>query len=146
MSRNQLEDGFNVEDLDAVTKKLLKAAEDTQPKQLKKLMQAEGNKLKRKTLAKAKAEVTKRTDGKKSYFNSIKRGKVYNFKGDEVAVRVYSSAPHSHLIEYGHRMIKRNGEEGEFVEGKHVFSDTRKDFQGQFIQDIEKFVTDKLKL
>lgn len=73
-------------------------------------------KLKAKTVSRA------RTLGRKTgnYIKSIKRGKVYDYNGAH-AVRVYSAAPHAHLIEEGHRMVTHDGREVGFVPGHHVF-------------------------
>ncbi|MBP2027403.1 hypothetical protein J2Z35_001197 [Acetoanaerobium pronyense] len=142
-----MQDGFNVDDIDKLTQKLLDVAKKTEPKQLKKFIKSEGNKLKRKTVSKAKKTVKKK---KGNYLKGIKTGKVYKYKGDELAVRVYNSMPHAHLIEYGyeHRDHKKRNKRptGKFVQGKRIFESTRKEFQNQFIKDIEDFVVEKLKL
>lgn len=139
-----MEDGFNVDDIDKLTQKLLDVAKKTEPKQLKKFIKSEGNKLKRKTVSKAKKTVKKK---KGNYLKGIKTGRVYKYKGDELAVRVYNSAPHAHLIEYGYEhKTKDKKPTGKFVPGKRIFESTRKEFQNQFIEDIEDFVVEKLKL
>ena len=76
-------------------------------KSQKKFLRQEGSKLLRKTKARAKALGTKTG----TYKKSIKRGKVYRYNGAD-AIRVYSSAPHAHLIEEGHRMVTHDGTEG----------------------------------
>lgn len=106
------------------------------PKKVKKFLQNEGNKLKRDVVKKADERVKKKTG---NYRKSIKRGKPYEFMGNGGdSVRVYTNAPHSHLIEQGHTVQTKNGEK--FVEGKHVFSDARKEFEGNFLMDCNNFV------
>lgn len=106
------------------------------PKKVKKFMQKEGNKLKRKVTKTAKNRVKKKTG---SYEKSIKRGKHYKWSGNGGdAIRVYSAAPHSHLIEDGHTQDTKNGEI--FVEGKHVFADSRKEFEAEFLKDVDNFI------
>lgn len=143
-----MEDGFDVKDIDKLTEKLLRAAERTDPKQIRKFMKKEATKLKNKTKAKAKKTVKKsKKDKKVHYITSIKAGKVYKYKGDEMAIRVYSSAPHAHLIEYGHEQLTKDKKPtGKFVKGKRIFESTRKEFQNQFIDDIEEFAVKNLKL
>ncbi len=103
------------------------------PKKVEKFMLNEGNKLKRRTLKNVKKKVKKKTG---NYEESIKRGKHYIY-GGKSSVRVYSDAPHAHLIEYGHVQQTRNGEK--FVEGKHIIENSKKEFQPKYEQDTEKF-------
>ncbi|MDO5548313.1 MAG: hypothetical protein Q4F79_07475 [Eubacteriales bacterium] len=44
----------------------------------------------------------------KPYGDSPKRGKPYVYH-DAMAIRVYSSSPHAHLLEYGHKMVGHKG-------------------------------------
>ena len=93
-------------------------------KSQKKFLRQEGSKLLRKT---------------GTYKKSIKRGKVYRYNGAD-AVRVYSSAPHAHLIEEGHRMVTHDGTEVGFVRGHHVFELAAKEFEGQFYTDLDEYL------
>ena len=139
-----MEIGFDVKDIDKLTEKLLKAAQKTEPKQIKKFMKKEAKKLKRKTVTKAKKTVKKKEG---NYFKGIKDGRVYKYNGDELAVRVYNSAPHAHLIEYGHEQLTKDKKStGKFVKGNRIFESTRKEFQSEFISDIEDFAVNILKL
>ena len=47
------------------------------------------------------------------------------------------------MIEKGHRIVV-NGEEKGFVEGKHIFEDTEKEFQSEFYKDTQKFIDETL--
>lgn len=109
------------------------------PKQVKKYLQKSGNKLKSKTLKKAKNSVGKKTG---NLYKSIKRGKVYKFSGNGAdSVRVYSSAPHAHLLNNGHRKVSKSGKDiGGFVEGKHFFEKAKTEFESDFISDTQEFV------
>lgn len=121
-------------------KQLLKFIKDTYPRESKKFLKKEANKLTKKTLAKAKTSVKEDTG---NYFKSIKTGKVYKFNGD-LSCRTFSSNPVSHLVEFGHRQVTKDGEEIGFVEGKHVFEKASKDFEQEFYGDCKKFLDDML--
>ncbi|MEG2347910.1 MAG: HK97 gp10 family phage protein, partial [Cetobacterium sp.] len=104
--------------LDKLSKDLLKMANTiNNGKDAKEFLKKSGNKLKNKTLNVAKSRVKESTG---NYIKSIKRGKVYDFKG-ALAVRAYSTAPHAHLIEYGHIKKDRTGREHGFQRGYNVF-------------------------
>lgn len=134
-------EGFDLSELSDFTNDLLKLAEVQFPKESRKFMQLEGNKLRKITAATGR-KVVKRKSG--AYLKGIKRGKVYKYKGEQVAVRVYNSSPHAHLIEDGHRQVTKDGKEVGFVRGAKVFEKSRKEFEQQFIQDCEEFVDDML--
>ena len=101
----------------------------------RRFLQKEGSKLRSKTKAQAR-KLGKKTG---NYLKSIKRGKVYKYRGDK-AVRVYSYAPHAHLIEEGHRMVTHDGTEVGFVRGHHVFELAAKEFEGQFYIDLDEYL------
>lgn len=127
--------------LDQLSKDLLKMANTVNNgKDAKEFLRKSGNKLKNKTLSVAKARVNENTG---NYIKSIKRGKVYDFKG-ALAVRAYSTAPHAHLIEYGHIKKDRSGREHGFQRGRHVFTTASKEFEDEFYNDTEKFLDDIL--
>lgn len=151
---------FDVSELTEFEKEILGIANNDMPKETKKFLRKQGNKLKKKTLNKAKAEVKvgERKDATK-YHKSIKRGKVYKYDGNGgLSVRVYSNAPHAHLLEYGHRQVvnppkpkgrgvipgKGIGKEVGFVEGCYVFEKTAKEFELEHYNDTERFIDDVL--
>lgn len=145
-----MSDGFDARELDNFAKQLLELATEKFPRETTKFLRTEGNKLRRKTLSKAKSLVNK-DSGK--YFRSIKRGKAYKNKLDEQSVRVYSSNrdynndkehPTAHLIEYGHRIVTPDGREVGFARGFKVFEKARNDFEEEYFQDCEQFIDDML--
>ena len=117
----------------------LELAEKNTPKVTKSFLRKEGSKLLRQT--KKDASSVKNKTGK--YRKSIKRGKVYDYQGSQ-AIRVYSNAPHAHLIENGHRMVTRDGREVGFVPGKHVFEKAGKAFEPVFVKDIDQLLEESL--
>lgn len=143
-------DGLNLDELVDFTDQLVSVARST-PKLAKKFLLKEGTKLAQKTKARAKREVG--TNHKKPakyadsphYVDTIKRGKFYFYRGSHLmAIRAYSTAPHAHLIEYGH-LIKSHGEStGKFVPGKLIFDKTRREFASEYAADSEKFLDEAL--
>lgn len=136
-------DGFDVSELSNFEKKLLNMAADFEKgKHAKKFLRTEGTKLRKQTSAKAKGKVKKDTG---DYFKSIKRGRVYLYQGNRAwSIRVYSGAPHAHLIEKGHRQVTKDGKEVGFVQGKHVFEDSEKQFTNEYFNDVQNFLDDLL--
>lgn len=125
--------------LDTFARNMQRSAQQFQRKQ-KAFLRKEGTKLKTKTLQKA------RPLGRKTgnYLKSIKRGKVYEYNGAQ-AVRVYSTAPHAHLIEDGHRMVTHDGREVGFVPGHHVFETAGREFEAQYLADMEDFLDEEVR-
>lgn len=122
---------FDTRELNAYAKELDRTARES-PKLQKKFMRQEGSKLLRRTKSEAKRVKVKTGNYKKS----IKRGKVYEYDGAQ-AIRVYSTAPHAHLIEDGHRMVTHDGKEVGFVPGMHVFEVAGKGFEPEYLADID---------
>ena len=131
---------IDTSDLDDFAKQLLNMAAVELPKESRKFLKDEGNKLRKKTLNKAKSLANKKSG---NYYKGIKRGKVYHFKDKKNnSVRVYGGSPHAHLIEYGHRKVTKDGKEVGYVEGKHVFEKSKNEFESEFNKDCEKFIDD----
>ena len=130
---------FDTRELDAYAKELERTARES-PKLQKKFMRQEGSKLLRRTKSEAKRVKVKTGNYKKS----IKRGKVYEYDGAQ-AIRVYSTAPHAHLIEDGHRMVTHDGREVGFVPGMHVFEVAGKGFEPEYLADIDDMLAEAVK-
>ena len=130
---------FDTRELDAYARELERTVRDA-PKTQKKFMRQEGSKLLRRTKSEAKRVKVKTGNYKKS----IKRGKVYEYDGAQ-AIRVYSTAPHAHLIEDGHRMVTHDGREVGFVPGMHVFEVAGKAFEPEYLADIDDMLDEAVK-
>ena len=124
---------FEIEGIDELADDF-KLVQRNYPKEIKKFMMKEENKLKKLTLKRAKTEVNKDTG---NYLKGVKRGKYYKFDGDIDSIRVYSGSPafHGHLIEYGHRT-----KNGGMTRAYHVFKTSADEFQSKYEKDCEKFV------
>lgn len=129
---------FDLSELESYGRDMRRVAEEA-PKRQKQFLQREGTKLRNKT--KAQARILGKKTG--NYLKSIKRGKVYDYHGDK-AVRVYSYAPHAHLIEEGHRMVTHDGREVGFVRGHHVFEVAADGFESEFYTDLDEMLDEEL--
>lgn len=128
-----------------LTNDLFKTDDEDTSKEIKKFLNKQGNKAKKITLKIARAKV-KRVTG--NYHSRIKKGKVYKDDNNTWGVRVYSNAPHAHLIEDGYDLVKggKKGKGGRVigrVKGKKVLTKFENDYAKTFHKDCEELV-DKL--
>lgn len=109
------------------------------PKETEKFMKQEARDLRKRMLAYAKTKVKKVTG---NYFKGFKPGKkVYKWSDADYNVRVYNSAPHAHLIEYGHRAMFWGRSSG-WVPGKHIMENAMQQFAPEFENHIENDLAD----
>jgi hypothetical protein len=137
-------DGFDISELTNFEKNLLKLAHEKMPKESKRFLKDEGKKLRKLTLSIAKKRVKK---GKGNLFKGIKSGKVYTFKGNGgLSIRVYGGKPayHIHLLEYGHKLVSKDGKELGFVKGQHFFEEAANKFPETHYKDVQKFLDETL--
>jgi hypothetical protein len=102
------------------------------PMEARKLMQRSGNEARKIVLRVARSKVKKK---KGNYFRSIKRGKVWVERVRQLyKVRVYTAAPHGHLIEYGHRIVGHRPDKPElgYKSGYHVFDTAEKEIEREW--------------
>lgn len=131
---------FDFSELDRYSEAILRIAEEEMPRETKKFLRTEGRKLKTATKKKARKKVKKKTG---NYLKGIKNGKVYTYRGNGgTSIRVYGGKPahHAHLIEYGHIIKNKAGEEVGFAPGYHVFQEAADEFQPEFYSDTQKFI------
>lgn len=121
----------SINGLDDIIDNFSKISKKINGKSTKSFMKGQGKALKDKTKENAKRKVKKRT-GK--YLKGIKNGKVYEYEG-AIATRVYSGARHSHLVEYGHK-----NKNGGYTRGKHIFEDTKKEFEDIFESGVNDYI------
>ncbi len=76
-------------------------------KRSKAMMKKEVRKLQRDARARARTQGIKKKTG--NYQKSIKQGKVWRKDDDTLSARIYSDAPHAHLLEEGHDMVVNPG-------------------------------------
>jgi len=134
------DDSFDFKELTDYEKKLIDMASNKMPRETMKFIRNQGTQLRKSTVKNARAKVKKKTG---NYFKSIKKGRAYIYSGNGGnSIRIYSNAPHAHLIENGHRIVNKSGAEKGFKPGLHIFEDSRKEFESQFYNDIENFIDD----
>ncbi|MBR1737473.1 MAG: HK97 gp10 family phage protein, partial [Firmicutes bacterium] len=100
---------------------------------------------KNRVLKSARSRVNKVTG---NYLKGIVRGKYYKYReNDADSIRVYAKRPganHAHLIEYGHKIVSKSGNDtGGYVPGHLVFKAAADSFDGDYERDCDKF-TDKI--
>ena len=131
-----LQGGRAMSDFDNFEKSLLKLNEELKGKKAKSFLKSQGKKLQKKTLEVAERKTKKRTG---NYIRGIKSGKVYEFEGS-YSTRVYSKALHAHLIEYGHKIVNKNGEVKGYQRGLNVFEDAKNAFEDEFVEAVTNYI------
>lgn len=132
-------EGFLFGELDAFYDSLMISSKES-VKQQKKLLRTQGTKLKRKTVAQIRLVNLRTITG--NYKAGIKRGKVWKTEGS-MMIRVYSNAPHAHLIEDGHIVYTNNGVD--FVQGRQVFARAEKGFEPEFEKACEEAIDEMIR-
>lgn len=142
-------DGLDFGELEDLATNLRNSSRDAANRQ-RKFLREEGNKLRRRTTRRARAEVGKvrvvrpkyvREAG--TYHKKIKRGKVYTKYGSP-QIRVYSYDPVGHLIEHGWIPKGRDGSRGKEQEGKEVFAKALEEFEAEYEADAEVLVDEMI--
>ena len=108
------------------------------PRETSRMMLKVGNKVRTIVRREARQKVKKNTG---NFLKSIKRGKVFVNASNEMTVRVYPSAkiaPHAHLIERGHRIVTKSGEEVGFAKGKYVFESAQSEIEREYTKIVEQ--------
>lgn len=117
---------------------LLQVAQKTLPKETDKMMRKAGNRLTTRVRQEARNAVDSKTG---NYYKGIKRGRVFKDSEGKTVVRAINSAPHAHLIEYGHD-IKRGNQVIGFSVGRLIMYGAAKKYNDS--GDFEKIVTKEL--
>lgn len=123
---------------------LLNIAQKKLPKETKKVMRKAGSKARTYVARKARSKVKKKTG---NYHKKWKRGKAFENDKGETVVRVLNSSPHAHLIEDGHILIGKTGEEVGFIRGRKVLDQGMQDFEnsGQYEEILSDWLDQMLK-
>lgn len=130
---------MEVKGLTELQKDLLQVAQRDLPQETAKIMRKIGSKARTEVARSSRQKVNKVTG---NYHKKFKRGKVFKGQNGETVVRVINSAPHAHLIEYGHRQVTKDGEEIGWVDGKFVLENGMKKFDdsGQFEEMLSDWI------
>lgn len=138
-----VESGIEAKGLNEFRKKMLKTIQDRLPKETEKFLRKAGSRGRTVIAKRAKAIVKTKTG---NYRKAWKRGKPYKRGGtDSYEIQIRNSAPHAHLIEYGHRIVAKGGREtGLYVPGKRVLEKGSREFESEYFNMVEKFIDDVL--
>lgn len=141
-------DGFFFEELSELKKDFMREANEIFPEKMDEFLKKEGRKLSNLQKKIAKQDIGTSKGKKKdwkaetSYHKGFKVSKTYNSLGDKF-VKAYNNAKHAHLIEYGHKMCKKDGSfTGKFVPGRYVIQSSKNQFKHEFAKDCEEFLSD----
>lgn len=134
-------DGFSSRDLENLEREVLRLAKKY-PKETKKFLQSQGNKLKVRVKKKAKSKLKEKSG---NYLKGFKRGKVYKYNQEEDTVRVYNNTSHAHLIEHGHIIKDKTGKEHGFKKGYRILEEARTEFQDEFIKNADGLIDEIIK-
>ena len=150
-------DGIDLSELDEFTDRLIQSSKKAKKTQ-RRFLQQQGNKLKRKTKAQARVSGIKTKTG--NYMKGIKRGKVWSSRNGAQSARVYSNAPHAHLIEEGHDQVvnpgkgkgngrgvrpgKGIGRTVGHVEGREVFLKAGEAFEPEYERACEEAIDEMI--
>lgn len=117
---------------------LLELAQEKLPREVNKMMAKAGNKLTNYARREARSAVDSVTG---NYYKGFKRGKVFKDSEGKTVVRAINKAPHAHLLEYGHRIV-RGGKTVGYAPGRLIMDAAAKKFEksGEF----EKIISDEL--
>lgn len=127
---------FDVSELDDYTEQMLNFITQDFPKETKKFMRSEANKLKNKAKRAAKSSLKSQPTG--GYVKGLKAGKkVYAWDDAEYNVRVYNSAPHAHQVDEGHNIVTPGGRMVGYAPGKHILENSAIAYQEKFRKNIE---------
>lgn len=126
---------FGVEEWQAEVRKVIKEC----PEKGAEFLDGQGKKLAK--MVKARTPVGPTRKLKKSWRRSKPKQKY-----DLIQVEVKSTAPHAHLIEYGHVIKNRkDGPELGFIPGKHMLQTSFDEMNSQWEGDLRKWFDDLIK-
>lgn len=128
------------EGLTEFQKDLLEVAQEKLPRETFKMMRKAGNRLTTHARREARSAIN-HDSGTGNYYKRFKRGKVFKDAEGKIIVRAINSAPHAHLIEYGHRLV-RGGKVIGYVPGRLIMSGATKNFDNS--GDLERIISSEL--
>lgn len=76
--------------------------------------------------------------------NGYKASKVKGYGMNMLVEITVEKAPHFHLVEYGHKLISKKGQEIGWVAGKHMMEETRKEYEEILPKELKKMAEEIL--
>lgn len=160
---------FDMSELTETAEKMYDMVTQRWPKENNKWMRKQGREGRKIAagIARQRIKNLRPASNKKSYMARLKGGKPYHYLGDptDLSVRTYNSAPHAHLIEYGHKVkprgktsgktknyqrsgskpnkkyddsYQRVGSSKSFVAGYHILEDAEQMWEKQFEENLSQ--------
>lgn len=155
-------DGFLFDELSEFKKDLLRSVKEMYPKETDTFLKEEARKLRTGVKSKAKKligsskKIRRYWNGKKSYHQSFKVGKIYIYSKTDKCIRTYSSNNVAHLLEYGHWNVprsisrpttklariehKKSVQKSGYTAGRYPMLLAEIDFKTQFALDTNDFL------
>lgn len=132
------ENGFDLGDLDVFRQQLADVANEY-PATAEKHLRRIGNKFK-------KIIKEKSPDSGKDHKNKLNKSwksEVKGFSGEDLSMDIWSTSPHFHLVDRGHKLVGKNGVVLGFVQGKHFLAATAQEIESDVVPaEIEKMYKD----
>lgn len=157
-----MDNGFLFNELSEAKQNLMRAAKEKFPEETKEFLKEQAKKLRQKARKIGKRDVgtsknkKKNWISQKSYHQKFKIGKIYIYGESDKCIRVYNSASHGHLVEYGHVNIPRgtkrattrkgrieqlkNRKGTGITLGRYVFTLAEIEHTTQFLEDANMFL------
>lgn len=76
----------------------------------------------------------------RKHINSSYKILPVNYESDSIDIKMTNTCPHFHLVERGHRLVTKGGEEIGFVQGKHMVERSMEEMEEEFPKMLEKMV------
>lgn len=170
-----MEPEFDMSELTEAAENMYEMVTQRWPKENNKWMRKQGREGRKIAVGIARQRIKnlRPASNKKSYMARLKGGKPYHYQGDpnDLSVRTYNSAPHAHLVEYGHKVkprgkasgatkgyqrsgskpnkkydnsYQRVGSSKSFVAGYHILEDAEQMWEKQFEENLSQHLDDLL--
>lgn len=138
-----MSDGFDMSELTKFERKLINTVNDTMPKESRKFIKKEANKLNKQNKKVYQGKGIGEITG--NFKKGFKSGKAYKYKGAWSA-RAYNNSPHAHLLNDGYMWTPNKGQSGEerFIPGFHFMEESARLFEEGYYTDVEQFLKDLL--
>lgn len=129
------DDGLKFTNLDEFKADILTVANEF-PRESEDRLKRIGNKFIK--IVKAKSPDSGKDTKRK--LNKSWRKNTTGYKGEDLALQIWSTSPHFHLADRGHVQTDRKGNPKGFVQGKHFLAATAQEVETDVLpQELEKF-------
>lgn len=68
------------------------------------------------------------------------KSEVTGYKGEDLSLNIWSTSPHFHLVDRGHKQVTKSGKVIGFVQGKHMLAATAQEVESDVLpKELESF-------